>query len=208
MPSVIPSTVSSTRDRPRVAHEPRAEIAMMARDQRRRVAEHVERERVARRSRSTVICRTAGIAIDDAPPRGTRVEPPSASPPGAPGQRRMPRRGIRWIAGGRARLGRHDHVLAAATTSPVSVGVHLERRVDGYPARTTASAIGPSSWWRALERDRADVFQPASDSAARPANTSSPCAGSTVSEPSRCSITRRRGGWPRLCTLATVSCPR
>ena len=35
-----------------------------------------------------------------------------------------------------------------------------------------------------------------------------PGSGSRCPDPSRCSMTRRRGGRPRLCTRATVSCPR
>jgi glycerophosphoryl diester phosphodiesterase len=76
-------------------------------------------------------------------------------------------------------------------TSAASTGVDL---------LTTARAIGPSSWWRAGVVTRPTVRSSRT--------TGSPCAGSSESDPSRCSSTSRRGGRPRFCTRATVSWPR
>ena len=68
---------------------------------------------------------------------------------------------------------------------------------------TSASAIGPSSWWRARGADEADGRRPSTRRASR---ADAPAAGS----PSRrgAAASSRRGGRPRVCTRATVSWPR
>ncbi|WP_324274548.1 hypothetical protein [Blastococcus brunescens] len=65
---------------------------------------------------------------------------------------------------------------------------------------TRASAITPSSKWR--------TTLPTRPTSRVPASTGVPGSASTSLTPSRCSRTCRRGGRPRLCTRATVSCPR
>ncbi|SKW95689.1 Uncharacterised protein [Mycobacteroides abscessus subsp. abscessus] len=64
---------------------------------------------------------------------------------------------------------------------------------------TRASAMGPRSTW--------SITEPTRPTARPAAATSSPGVGRSA-EPSRCSNTSARGGLPRLCTRATVSCPR
>jgi hypothetical protein len=91
-------------------------------------------------------------------------------------------------------LGVHDDLLG---------GRHLvdqQRGVEGTLRFTTASAIGPSSWWRALDPTN-PMSRPSRD-------TGDPAGGSRFSVPSRCSITSRRGGRPSVWTRATVSWPR
>ena len=62
------------------------------------------------------------------------------------------------------------------------------------------------------QRDRTELVVPRDRrqvaDGAPPSTTSAPRSGRTCPEPSRCRNTSRRGGRPRLCTRATVSCPR
>ena len=95
-----------------------------------------------------------------------------------------------------AQIRTEDSSFAA---SPVSTA---RRGAAGSTARLmTASAMGPASWCSATE-----VMRPTARGL--PSTKSSlPAAGRVCSEPSRSRKTRRRGGCPRLCTRATVSCP-
>src|SRR5699024_8680047 len=105
--------------------------------------------------------------------------------------------------------GQHDRLLGGIQPGRAGLPVgrgdrHLDAQLliqaRGAARRTTARAIGPRS-----ACIPAEVTVPTTFPSAPPRRTSPPAAIGRSCEPSTCSITSRRGGWPRLRTLATVS---
>ena len=205
MPSVIAITVSSTRTGRASRTKPSAVIATIA-AMRGWSWPSTKNAKAYAATAVTVICRMAGTesrSRTTRPRDARRVRPATLTC----GRRAWAVVGTSTAAPASAGT---ISTCAAATSMPwLST---MSGRSAGTARFTTASATGPSSWCIAL-----DVTWPTSRrSGASPSagsgrtfspTTTSPGAGSTVSLPSRCSSTSRRGGRPRFSTFATVSWP-
>ena len=109
---------------------------------------------------------------------------------------------VRLGAGAQRRLGRTCRPTSGSTTTSWAAArpSATSGASSGTLRLTRASAIGPSSWWRAEPPTRPTTLPACGHVGAD--------AGSRFSEPSRWSSVSRRGGRPRVCTRATVSWPR
>src|SRR5215470_10400847 len=146
------------------------------------------------------------------PAAGLRYPAGPGDNPGGAGaaRRRTPR--ARAVAPGQSpgRASTLRRLSEIVTFAPASGGTMTSCAAGTPPARSAASTgtvrlisaspMGPSSKCRATE--------PVNPTVVPSLVTASPCPGSRSSLPSRCKNTSLRGGWPRLCTRATVSWPR